>query len=199
MGLMIRFTASEVEIAGLARFLERRARRVLPMDVAGSLSSLLWLPLVAARRDDLRPRRTNRAFVRLLRTSDDPLAWGIRLASDAAHPYRITTDEKTEILRVDPEASRLILFAVGAPLPEPEGVTLPVRRREGLIELRDWVEEDAPDAIPDTPTPKGVTFLPQTLTARDLVARCTRRLRRRGMLEGNRWHVPPGLPPDAED
>ncbi|MBC7809117.1 MAG: hypothetical protein H7145_23520 [Akkermansiaceae bacterium] len=194
---MIRFSASEPEITGLLRFLERRARRLIPMDKTGRAASLLWLPLATDNRDDLRPRRTSRSLLRLLRDADDSLPWGVRLATDASHAYSTNRDTETGRYHVEPETSRLILFAFGPVMPEErkEGLA-PERRREGIIELRDWVEEEIP--IAEAPSPKGVVFLPQTLVARDLVERCARRLRRRGNLVDNRWHVPPHLPEDDE-
>lgn len=168
------------------------------MDKAGRAASLLWLPLATDERDDLRPRRTSRALLRLLRGTSDALPWGVRLATDASHPYDITRDVKTGRYHVDTENSRLILFAFGPILPEEiPNLVIPERRREGIIELRDWVEEDE-TSEPTEPAPKGVVFLPQTLVARDLVERCARRLRRRGNLVENRWHVPPHLPEDDE-
>lgn len=195
---MIRFSASEPEITGLLRFLERRARRLIPMDKTGRATSLLWLPLATDNRDDLRPRRTSRSLIRLLRDTDNALPWGVRLATDATHAYHITRDTEAGRYHVDPETSRLVLFAFGPVLPEePKAGLAPERRREGIIELRDWVEDEL--VAPESPTPKGVVFLPQTLVARDLVERCARRLRRRGNLVENRWHVPPHLPEDDED
>lgn len=168
------------------------------MDKTGRATSLLWLPLATDNRDDLRPRRTSRSLIRLLRDTDNALPWGVRLATDATHAYHITRDTEAGRYHVDPETSRLVLFAFGPVLPEELKAGLaPERRREGIIELRDWVEDEL--IAPESPTPKGVVFLPQTLVARDLVERCARRLRRRGNLVENRWHVPPHLPEDDED
>ncbi len=167
------------------------------MDGAGRLASLLWLPLATDDRAELRPRRTALALLRLLRDTDAALPWGIRLATDAEHPCVVTRDTQTGRYQVDPEASRLVLFAFGPVLGENGGGETPgERRREGLIELRDWIEEEPP--LPTVPVPKGVILLPQTLVARALVERCARRLRRRGNLVENRWHVPPHLPEDDE-
>jgi hypothetical protein len=98
----------------------------------------------------------------------------VRLATDASHAYSITRDTETGRYHVDPETSRLVLFAFGPVLPEERHQDLPMeRRREGIIELRDWVEDE--EVTPEAPIPKGVVFLPQTLVARDLVERCARR------------------------
>ncbi|MBC8141995.1 MAG: hypothetical protein H7Y38_11205 [Armatimonadetes bacterium] len=188
---MIRFSASEEETLGLLRFLERRARTLF----GGSGTGLLFVPLISDTTAPPRPRRTSLSLQRTLRDADTAQLWGIRLASDADHPYTTERNAETGKFIVDTEASRLILLALSA---VEQSADKTERRREGLLELRDWVEDiAAPEPLTEgVPTPKGVVFLPQTSVARDLVARCTRRLRRRGTLLQNRWHVPPGLPQD---
>ena len=194
---MIRFSASEAETLGLLRFLERRSHQLFQADGARRATSVLWLPLVADSVAELRPCRTALRLQRLLRNTDDALLWGVRLATDASHETVVSQNPETSKYHVDPEASRLILFAWGAILSEPvENTGEPERRREGIIELRDWVEDLTIANAGGVPAPKGVVFLPQTAVARDLVERCARRLRRRGSLVLNRWHVPPHLPPD---
>lgn len=190
---MIRFSASEEETLGLLRFLERRARTLFHAGSAERGTGLLFVPLVADTAAPPRPRRTSLVLQRFLREADAPQIWGVRLVSDADHPYTVARNAETGKFVVDTEASRLILLAFGAVVASADGRE---RRREGLLELRDWVAEDAaPEPITGgVPTPKGVVFLPQTDVARDLMARCIRRLRRRGTLRQNRWHVPPGLP-----
>lgn len=189
VGLMIRFSASEEEILGLFRFLERRARSLF----GKSGTALLFVPLVSGSATLPRPRRTSLSLTRLLRETDTPLSWGVRLGTDADHPYTATQSTETGKFVVDTEASRLILLAFGG---VEKSADFHERRREGILELRDWIEDvAAPESLAEgVPTPKGVVFLPQTSVARDLVARCARRLRRRGTLQQNRWHVPPGLP-----
>jgi|GEM_PF-3368516 hypothetical protein len=195
---MIRFSATELELEAMLRFLTRRIRDPqAPPDADGRRRGrLLLTPLTAADRDALRFRRTTRPLVNQLRSEDGPLAWGMRLASDEDAPLVVRRDRATRELHVDPEASRLIVLALG---PVHSGGE---RRREGVLEVRDWVAEEemvAPDAPADAPRPKGVILLPQALVARDLVERCARRLRRRGHQISGRWHVPPLLPEDDEE
>lgn len=197
---MIRFSATEREVEAMLRFLLRRTRDPEARFMSGGArrsNGLLLTPLMATDRDQLRFRRTSRPLIHRLRADDAPLAWGLRLLSDAAAPLVVRRDRQTRELHVDPESSRLILLWLGAAQAGAE------RRREGVLEVRDWVasEDDeltSPEAPPDSPRPKGVVLLPQTLLARDLVERCSRRLRRRGHLVSGRWHVPPLLP-DEED
>ena len=186
---MIRFSASEEEITGLLRFMERRARTLFRTG-----SGLLFVPLVSGTAATPRPRRTARTLKYLLRDTNTVQFWGVRLQSDAAHPYTAKRNAETGKYILDTEASRLILLALGTVQSSADSTE---RRREGLLELRDWVEEPAPEPVAEgVPAAKGVVFLPQSLAARDLVERCVRRLRRRGSLVASRWHVPPGLPED---
>ena len=158
---MIRFSAAESEIEALLRFLARRTP-----------GGLVLAPLVGKDRDDLRLRRTPRPLMQRLEKEDPATTWGLRPASDRDAPLVKTRDPASGLLVVDPEASRLIVLQVGAA----QGAE---RRREGLLEVRDWA--DSADAQP--------VITPQALFARALLVRCARRLRRRGSLENGRWYV----------
>jgi hypothetical protein len=193
---MIRFSATQEEIESLLRFLARRTRGLripgLPSrNGRDPLSGFYMTPMVAAERSELRFRRTPRPFLNALRDEDGPLVWGMRLAADAEGPLAIRRDKVEEKLYVEPEESRLITLALGAPQDPVE------RRREGVIEVRDWVMPE-PEPEDGAPKPRGVLLLPQAYVARNLVERAARRLRRRGHLENGRWHVPP-LPQDDSD
>lgn len=172
MGVMVRFSAGEEEIAALLRFMTRRAQ-----------GGLRLVPLAAPTRDGLRFRHTTRPLLRFLAENDEPSAWGLRMLSGKAGkpsepppplllPHRHAENGN---LLVDPEASRLIVFQFG-PACGSE------RRREALIEARD--EVDAPQVT------SSATASPPPLRSRDLVERCARRVRRRGALQNGRWYVP---------
>lgn len=189
---MIRFAASEEEIIGLIRFLERRARSLFADDGAAGGSRLLFVPLVSETAALPRPLRTSLSLHRALQNTDTPQVWGVRLLSDADHPYTVRQNADGKFV-LDTEESRLLLLSFGA---VERDADVAERRREGILELRDWVESAPEPTTEGVTTPKGVVFLPQTSLMRDLVARCARRLRRRGTLLQNRWHVPPHLPDD---
>lgn len=161
---MIRFSAGESEIAGLLHFLARR----MP-------GGLRLVPMSGRTRADLRLRHTPRPLLRQLESVDQALEWGLRPATgdDAAPILSRRTDSSNDPLIVDADASRLIVLQLG-PAQGQE------RRRDGLLEARDWVERDA----------SGKTLLPESSVARDLVERCARRVRRRGQYQQGRWHLP---------
>lgn len=162
---MIRFSAGEEEIACLLHFLARR----MP-------GGIRMVPLKARDRDDLRFRHSPRPLIeRLARDPSAAQAWGLRPGDDAdASLIRLpAASPRSQSIAVDPEASRLIVLHLG-PAQGPE------RRRDGLLEARDWTA-DSPD---------GPRLLPQSALARDLVQRGARHLRRRGQMLNGRWHLP---------
>ena len=159
---MIRFSAVESEVEALLRFLTRR-----------SPGGLLMAPLTATNQDELRFRRTPRPLMQRLETDDAAALWGLRPAMDHDAPLVKRHDQASGLLVVEPEASRLIVLQMGAA----QG---PERRREGLLEARDWTD----------PADVRAVVTPQALFARALVTRCARRLRRRGCLENGRWYLP---------
>ncbi len=130
---------------------------------------MLMTPLVAGSRDELRLRRTSRPLLERLAEDDGATAWGLRPAADEGAPL-VAARNGSGALHVDPEASRMIVLQLG---PARGGE----RRRDGLLEARD----------PDEPPGRGAGRAP---SARHLVERCARRIRRRGRLEGGRWHIP---------
>lgn len=154
---MVRFSAPPEEIAALLRFAARR----LP-------NGMRLVPLSASNRDDLRFRRTSRPLLRALERSNASLLWGICSSTEDETPLAKQYATDSEQIQVDPEASRLIVLWLG-PAEGPE------RRREGLLEVRDWLNA------------AGDALLPESEAARDLVERCARRLRRRGVYENGRW------------
>jgi hypothetical protein len=166
---MVRFSASELDIEQMLRFLARR----MP-------SGIRLVPLLARHRDDLRWRRTIRPLVATLRNTDKPLAWGIRDApldqetSSALSLLSVEKDDKTGAITVDPDESHLITLALGPA----EGSD---RRREGLLLMRDWdLEADAED---------DSSLAQRANLARSLVDRCSRHLRRNASQENGRWVV----------
>lgn len=168
---MVRFSAPERDIEQMLRFLSRR----LPGGVH-------LVPLLAAHRDELRWRRTFRPLVNALRTSDTPMAWGIREAAPSAsaaasgehHPPRLITsrDPETAALVVDPDASQLITLALGPA----EGAE---RRRDALLLVRDWDLEAGPSV--------DAALTERAEHARSAVERTARHLRRSAVREGGRW------------
>ena len=170
---MIRFSADEAELEALLRFLMRRG---VKLSNGQGAEGVLMAPLAAGSRDDLRFRRTPRPLLTRLREEDAALTWGLRPAFEQGEPL-VTARTRTGQLQVDPEASRMIVLQLG-PAQGPE------RRREGLLEARDWF--DPADASPDT----LATQSRREHFARELVERCARRIRRRGRLENGRWHIP---------
>ncbi len=136
---------------------------------------LLMMPLTGRNRDDLRFRRTSRPLMQRLAADDAATQWGLRSATDKDAPLVKKRDASSGLLIVDPEASRLILLRLGAA----QGAA---RRRDGLLEARDWTISPAADELP--------VIAPQALFARALLERCARRLRRHGCLENGRWFVP---------
>jgi hypothetical protein len=166
---MVRFSASELDIEQMLRFLARR----MPYGIR-------LVPLLAKHRDDLRWRRTIRPLVSALRAMDTPFAWGIRDApesqetSSALSQLSVEKDNKTGALVVDPDESHLITLAVG-PAEGPE------RRREGLLLMRDWDLEAGDEG--DSKLSKRADL------ARSLVDRCSRHLRRNASQEEGRWVV----------
>jgi hypothetical protein len=166
---MVRFSASELDIEQMLRFLARR----MP-------SGIRLVPLLARHRDDLRWRRTIRPLVTAMRTTDTPLAWGIRDAPEAPETssalslLSVEQDNKTGSLVVDPDESHLITLALG-PAEGPE------RRREALLLMRDWdMEAGAED---------DAKLARRADLARSLVDRCSRHLRRNASQENGRWVV----------
>lgn len=156
---MIRFSAVEPEIEAMLRFLARRTPGGLRMT-----------PLAGRNRDDLRFRRTPRPLMKRLVGDDAATQWGLRPATDADAPVVKKRDPASGLLIVDPEASRLILLQLGAA----QG---PERRRDGLLEARDWTDTSA----------EAPVTAPQALFARALLERCARRLRRHGCQKNGRW------------
>ncbi len=170
VGRMVRFSASELDIEQMLRFLARR----MP-------TGIRLVPLLARHRDDLRWRRSIRPLVTAMRTVDSPFAWGIRdaskktpEASSALSQLSVEKDNKTGAIVVDPDESHLITLALG-PAEGPE------RRREALLLMRDWdMEADI----------EGDSELSQRADlARSLVDRCSRHLRRNASQENGRWVV----------
>lgn len=94
-----------------------------------------------------------------------------RLASDSRPAlWGVMTTLDPPLKGAPDEGACLILLVLGDA--DPTG------RRDGLLEARDELSSE----------PTGLT--PRALVARDLVERCTRRIRRRGVAEKGRWHLP---------
>lgn len=167
---MVRFSASELDIEQMLRFLARR----MP-------TGIRLIPLLARHRDDLRWRRTIRPLITAMRTTDTPLAWGIRdtpeppETSSALSLLSVKQDDKTGTLVVDPDDSQLITLALG-PVEGPE------RRREALLLMRDW-DLEAAETQSDSRLSRRADL------ARSLVDRCSRHLRRNASQENGRWIV----------
>ncbi len=167
---MVRFSASETDIEQMLRFLARR----MP-------DGIRLVPLLARHRDDLRWRRTVRPLVTAMRSTDAPLAWGIRdtppppETSSALSLLNVTQDTKTGALTVDPDASQLITLALG---PVEGGQE---RRREALLLMRDWDMEAGVGADSNLSARANL--------ARSLVDRCSRHLRRNASQVNGRWIV----------
>jgi hypothetical protein len=126
MGLMIRFSAGEEEIAALLRFLRRRAPHY----------RLLMAPLNPAPGQGPRPRREDRRFRRTPR----PLLH--RLAADAsATRWGLYTmlDEDATIERGNEESCLLLLQM---------GEADSTGRRDVLLEARDELAGDPVDLTP---------------------------------------------------
>jgi hypothetical protein len=127
MGLMIRFSAGEEEIAALLRFLRRRAPQ----------SRLLMAPLAPLpgqqnprrHRDDRRFRRTPRPLLRRLATDTNPTRWGLYTA----------LDEPVSAERNGDEGCLLLLQLSAA---DSSG------RRDVLLEARDELAGDPVDLTP---------------------------------------------------
>jgi hypothetical protein len=173
VGVMVRFSAGESEIEALLRFLARRTP-----------GGMLMTPLVAQSRDDLRFRRTPRPLLSRLREDERAMAWGLRPAADEDAPF-VASRNGSGTLSVDPEASRMIVLQLG-PARGPD------RRRDGLLEARDWADGGPnPTQEAGTQAPgAGPPLANRSAFARQLVERCARRIRRRGQFQNGRWHIP---------
>jgi hypothetical protein len=157
---MFRFAAGEEEIIALLKFLGQRAG-----------GGVMCLPLLARHRDDLRFRVTIRPLAERLGRDERGMAWGFCARRHPPERLFVARNEE-RLFRVDPEASRLILLDFGP-------VVGGERRREAVIETRDWVHKDTPEEL-----------APASVAARKLVEKCARRMRRRGVFDGWRWQIP---------
>ncbi|MDX1934186.1 MAG: hypothetical protein SFU56_16415 [Capsulimonadales bacterium] len=124
---MIRFSAGDTEIAGLVKFIRKRAPHA-------QISLMPLMPPIPDPRfapphpKDRRPRRTARPLLRRLSADARPTLWGVMTSLDP--PPTGQPDEN----------SCLILLLLGHA--EPTG------RRVGLLEARDEIGGDPPDLTP---------------------------------------------------
>jgi hypothetical protein len=134
MGLMIRFSAGEEEIAALLRFLRRRAPHY----------RLLMAPLAPPpgqgprpRREDRRFRRTPRPLLHRLAADASPTRWGLFTEMD----------EEVSAERGSEDACLMILQM---------GQADSTGRREVLLEARDELAGDPVDLTPRARLARGL-------------------------------------------